>query len=134
MFDIGFFELVLIAIVGLLVIGPERLPDALRTLGLWVGRIKRGLRETRAEIEQQLGADEIRRQLYNEEIMSNLKETRDEVNDVVKRGDFDTKNILNDQLRPKQSPGSKPSPPTPAAPDTKPAASDSVDKQYQEKQ
>ena len=41
MFDIGGLELLLIAVVGLLVIGPERLPEALRTLGLWLGRLRR---------------------------------------------------------------------------------------------
>ncbi|MEE8077677.1 MAG: twin-arginine translocase TatA/TatE family subunit, partial [Pseudomonadales bacterium] len=40
MFEIGFPELMLIAVVGLLVIGPERLPEALRTLGLWFGRMR----------------------------------------------------------------------------------------------
>lgn len=82
MFDIGFFELLIVAVVGLLVIGPERLPVAVRTCGLWIGRIKRSLTETRREIEQQLGADEIRRELRNEEIMRNLermKETRMEI-------------------------------------------------------
>jgi len=72
----GFFELLLIAIVGLLVIGPERLPETVRTVALWVGRVKRSLRETRTELERQLGADEIRRQLHNEEIMSSLESAR----------------------------------------------------------
>jgi len=65
-FDIGFFELLIIAIVGLVVIGPERLPEAARAVGLWIGRLKRSLRETRTELEKQLGADDIRRQLHNE--------------------------------------------------------------------
>ena len=38
MFDIGFSELLLIAIIGLLVLGPERLPTAIRTASLWLGR------------------------------------------------------------------------------------------------
>lgn len=82
MFDMGFFELLLIAIVSLLVIGPERLPDAVRSVSLWVGRIKRSLRETRSEIERQIGADDIRRQLHNEQVMRNLEATRQELNDV----------------------------------------------------
>ena len=41
MFDIGFAELLLIAVVGLLVIGPERLPSAIRTTSLWLGRLRR---------------------------------------------------------------------------------------------
>lgn len=83
MFDIGFFELILVAIVGLVVIGPERLPDTVRTVSLWVGRIKRSLRETRAELEKQIGADEIRRQLHNEELMRSLNSTREEIERVM---------------------------------------------------
>lgn len=83
MFDIGFFELILVAIVGLVVIGPERLPETVRTVSLWIGRFKRSLRETRTEFEQQIGADEIRRQLHNEEVMRSLNATREEIERVI---------------------------------------------------
>ena len=73
MFDIGFPELMLIAIVGLLVIGPERLPEALRTLGLWFGRMRRSFTSIKAEIEKEIGMDEVRRQLHNEAIMDEMK-------------------------------------------------------------
>lgn len=86
MFDIGFFELLIIAIVGLVVIGPERLPEAARAVGLWIGRLKRSLRETRSELERQLGADDIRRQLHNEEVMRSLEATRMQVEDAVNEG------------------------------------------------
>ena len=79
MFDIGFFELVLVAVVGLVVIGPERLPETVRTIALWIGRLKRSLRETRQELEEHIGADEIRRQLHNEDVMRSLNATRDEI-------------------------------------------------------
>lgn len=77
MFDIGFFELIIIGAVGLFVIGPERLPHTVRTCALWIGRIKRSILETRREIEQQLGADEIRRELQNEQVLKNLEKMRD---------------------------------------------------------
>lgn len=77
MFDIGFLELLIIAIVGLFVIGPERLPTTIRTVALWVGRIKRNLLETRREIEQQLGADDIRRELHNEQVMREWEKMKD---------------------------------------------------------
>lgn len=83
MFDIGFFELLLIGIVGLIVIGPERLPETIRTVSLWVGRLKRSLRETRSEIEKQIGADDIRRQLHNEEIMHTLAQAKKDVQDSM---------------------------------------------------
>ena len=76
MFDIGFSELLVCVVVALVVIGPERLPETVRTVGLWIGRLKRSLRDTRSEIERQIGADDIRRQLHNEEIMQRIEETR----------------------------------------------------------
>ncbi|MCB1684060.1 MAG: Sec-independent protein translocase protein TatB [Pseudomonadales bacterium] len=79
MFDIGFPELVLVAIVGLLVIGPERLPEALRTLGLWFGRMRRSFTAVKAEIEKEIGMDEVKRQLHNEAIMDEMKRIESEV-------------------------------------------------------
>ena len=83
MFDIGFPELVLIAVVGLLVIGPERLPEALRTLGLWLGRLRRSFISVKAEIEKEIGMDEVRRQLHNEAVMEEMKRIEAEVADTA---------------------------------------------------
>ena len=69
MFDIGFTELLLVGLVALMVLGPERLPGAVRTTGLWVGRLKRSFSNIKAEVEREIGADEIRRQLHNERIL-----------------------------------------------------------------
>ena len=69
MFDIGFTELLLVGLVALLVLGPERLPGAVRTAGLWIGRIKRSFLSIKSEVEREIGADEIRRQLHNEDIL-----------------------------------------------------------------
>ena len=79
MFEIGFLELVLIAVVSLVVLGPERLPVALRHIGLWIGRFKRSYNNIRSEIEREIGADDIRRQLHNEEIMRNLNASREDM-------------------------------------------------------
>lgn len=86
MFDIGFPELVLIAIVGLLVIGPERLPEALRTLGLWIGRMRRSFTNVKTEIEREIGMDEVRRQLHNEAVMEEMKRIERDVRDSVNAG------------------------------------------------
>lgn len=72
MFDIGFTELLVVAVIGLLVIGPQRLPETIRTLALWIGRLRRGVSRAYKEIEKEVGMDEIRRQLHNEEIMRQL--------------------------------------------------------------
>lgn len=69
MFDVGFSELLLVALVALLVLGPERLPGAARTAGLWVGRLKRSFAAIKTEVEREIGADEIRLQLHNEQIL-----------------------------------------------------------------
>ena len=84
MFDIGFPELILIAIVGLLVIGPERLPEALRTLGLWFGRMRRSFTAVKSEIEKEIGMDEVRRQLHNEAIMDEMKRIEQEVQSTTR--------------------------------------------------
>ncbi len=63
MFDIGFLELLIIGVVGLLVLGPERLPKAARTAGLWIGKIKRTVSGMQREINAQLEAEELRQKL-----------------------------------------------------------------------
>jgi sec-independent protein translocase protein TatB len=76
MFDIGFTELLLIALVALVVLGPERLPGAVRTASLWIGRLKRSFSAIKAEVEREIGADEIRRQLHNEQILELEREMK----------------------------------------------------------
>ena len=87
MFGISFSELLLVGLVALLVLGPERLPGAARTAGLWVGRLKRSFNAIKQEVEREIGADEIRRQLHNEHIMSMEEEAKKilaPLQDVVK--------------------------------------------------
>ncbi|WP_370980713.1 Sec-independent protein translocase protein TatB [Agaribacterium sp. ZY112] len=86
----SFWELLVVIVVGLLIIGPERLPETLRTGALWIGRIKRALNNTRADFEQQLGMDEIRRELHNEQVMASLKSLdlgTDDFNQQIKEVD-----------------------------------------------
>ena len=54
MFDVGFWELAIIAAIALLVIGPERLPKAARTAGLWVGRARRMVTDVKADIDREI--------------------------------------------------------------------------------
>lgn len=82
MFGISFSELLLVGLVALLVLGPERLPGAARTAGLWVGRLKRSFNAIKQEVEREIGADEIRRQLHNEHILSLEQEARNILNPV----------------------------------------------------
>jgi sec-independent protein translocase protein TatB len=74
MFDIGFWELVLIGVIALVVVGPERLPRVARTAGLWLGRARRTLSSVKAEIDRELKAQELREILEKQE-RSNPLET-----------------------------------------------------------
>jgi sec-independent protein translocase protein TatB len=60
MFDMGFWELVVIGVVALVVIGPERLPKVARMAGLWIGRARRTLASVQDEIRRELKADELK--------------------------------------------------------------------------
>ncbi len=84
MFDfLGGGELLLIALIGLLVIGPDKLPETLRTIGLWLGRLRRSFTSVKNEIEKEIGMDEVRRQLHNEAIMAEMKRIEDDVKNTV---------------------------------------------------
>ena len=73
MFDIGFSELVLIFIVGLLVLGPERLPGVIKTGSLWLAKLRRSFNDVRSEIEREIGYDEIKREIHNQAVLDDLK-------------------------------------------------------------
>ncbi len=92
MFDIGFMELMLISIVALIVIGPEKLPGAIRTATLWIGRAKRSFQQVKSEIEREIDADDIKRQLHNEAILADLKKVKDKADALVEN----TKNTIDD--------------------------------------
>ena len=82
MFDSGFSELLIIAVLTLIVMGPERLPETVRTITLWFGRLRQFLSAARTEIEDEVGVDEIRRQLHNEKLMRDLEKARQDIVDI----------------------------------------------------
>ena len=63
MFEIGIWELVLIMVIALIVIGPERLPGMARNVGRWVGKARGMVRSVKAEIDRELAAEEMQRVL-----------------------------------------------------------------------
>jgi sec-independent protein translocase protein TatB len=85
MFDIGFSELLLIALVTLLVMGPERLPQTVRSVSLWIGRLKQMLASARRDLEQEVGMDDIRQQLHNEQVMRELNESKDHLEETYSK-------------------------------------------------
>lgn len=80
MFDIGFSELIIVAIVTLLVVGPERLPETIKTAALWLGRARGMLSDAKETIKEEIGVDDIRQTLHNENVMKDLKDAKQKVN------------------------------------------------------
>lgn len=83
MFDIGFSELLLVALVALLVLGPERLPRAARFVGLWVRRARAQWYSVKAELERDLASEELQRSLR--EGREAMREAGDALRDAGQR-------------------------------------------------
>lgn len=101
MFDIGFSELLVIAVVALLVLGPERLPKAARFAGLWVRRARAQWYSVRSELERELASDELKRSLRETETQMRDIDASVRAADAEARREFDamrsaTKAIANE--------------------------------------
>lgn len=97
MFDMGFTEVVLIGIVALVVIGPERLPGVAITVGKYVGRLKRFMTNVRADVESELKTDEIRKLLAEQQ--EELSSLKDVVSEASKGLDMsDVSKSINDSM------------------------------------
>ncbi len=81
MFDIGFPELLVILFVGLILIGPEKLPEIIKNITRSYGALRTYLNKAKSEIEKSVGFDEIRQDLHNEKVMESLKENKENKND-----------------------------------------------------
>lgn len=92
MFDIGFGELLLIAVVALVVLGPERLPKAARFAGLWVRRARAQWYSVKSELERELEAEELKRRMHDTQ--SALKQAQARLQD-----EFDTAGRQLDAVR-----------------------------------
>ena len=95
MFNIHSTEILLILIVALIVIGPDKLPSAIRTASLWIGRFRRSFYKVKAEVERELNTDEIRRQLHNESVMAQIEDAKTKVNKVAKDTETSVNSLVN---------------------------------------
>jgi sec-independent protein translocase protein TatB len=88
-FDVSFPELAVIAVIALIVLGPERLPTAARTLGRWVGRAKTYMRNLSSELERELSFDEIRSEVRDarERIESETRGTFEALQEPIEPDD-----------------------------------------------
>lgn len=76
MFDIGFWELALIGLVTLIVVGPQRLPGVVRHAGFWLGKTRRMVASVKQELKEELYAEDMRQSLLE-------KPGRDEIRDFM---------------------------------------------------
>lgn len=94
MFDVGFWEIGLILVLALLVLGPERLPGAARKVGYWVGKGRRYIEGVKHEVGKELDSAELKRLLHNqsiqiEELQNKISQGTDEITGEVQNA-FDT--------------------------------------------
>ena len=83
MFDVGLMEMLVIGVVALIVLGPERLPKAARKLGFYVRKARQSWYSVRAEFERELAADELKRSVKASELTQSLQEAKQALQDSV---------------------------------------------------
>lgn len=84
MFDVGFWEIMVISILAMVVIGPERLPKVAKTVGHWFGKTRRFVEGVKSEVESEFDASELKRLMHNQEVQ--IKELQSKLNEET--GDF----------------------------------------------
>ena len=118
MFDIGFSELLVIAVVALIVIGPQRLPKVARTVGHLFGRMQRYVNDVKADISREMELDELKK------LQSSMEDTARSMRDSVQQGINETQGELGKVAQsakvdpydnPFADPPAAPEPPAPAA-------------------
>ena len=95
MFDIGFTELLVIAVVALVVIGPEKLQGAIRTGSVWVGRLKRSYQDIKREVELEI---------HNSEVLEKLQRAEAEIKEQINPG---IQSLIEDSAEAARTPGSE---------------------------
>ena len=89
MFDVGFWEISIIALIALLILGPERLPRAARSIGLWVGKARRTLAEVKRDIDRELDASELKE-------LKSIKKDLEDTKSVVDKDMTETKAMFEE--------------------------------------
>jgi len=104
MFDVGFLELLVIMVLGLLVLGPERLPKAAQKVGYWFGKARRYVEGMKSQVEAEFDSTEVKRLLHNQEVQ--IRELQSKITDA---DDFINSEYHN-QFDDKEDPGTSPEP------------------------
>jgi sec-independent protein translocase protein TatB len=96
-FDVSFSELIVIAIVALLVIGPEKLPKVARTVGAFTGRMQRYMAQIKEEVNREMRFDEL--QKLQQEIKQTVENTQENIQQQV----TEMKSAVSDAAKPKKA-------------------------------
>ncbi|HET7774817.1 MAG TPA: Sec-independent protein translocase protein TatB [Azospira sp.] len=118
MFDIGFSELIVIAVVALIVIGPERLPKEARTAGHLLGRLQRYVNDVKSDINREMQLEELKK------LQGQIQDSARSFENSIQQGLSSTEQSLNNAIQPPTAAETAPEPvpaataaaPTPEAP------------------
>lgn len=97
MFDIGFWEMCLVGLVSLLVIGPEKLPKTARIAGFWVGKTRNMVASVKAEIKEELQAEEMRQILKEQTGLEEVQNLIDESSESLGKITSSIKTLTEEQ-------------------------------------
>lgn len=121
MLDMGIWEILLIGVIALIVVGPERLPRLARTAGLWLGKARTMVAALRYEVERELKVEELKRSIKQETDSEAFRDLKEQVKSIQSdlhstagrlTSDIDTSNRPSDIM-----------PPTTSSPPNAPASS-----------
>lgn len=85
MFDVGFMELAFVALIALLVLGPERLPSAIRTVSVMIAQMRRSFNTIKTQVEEELKIDEIKQTIHNEGVLQAIKDAESNIESNVQK-------------------------------------------------
>ncbi len=101
MFDVGFWELLLIGVVALLVVGPERLPGLARTVGLWVGKVRRFVNSVKSDIDREMRTEELRKILDKQNEFRDVYDIVEETREELKASEREVQDAVSGPSKPK---------------------------------
>ncbi len=99
MFDVGFWELCMIGLVSLLVIGPEKLPKAARVAGFWIGKTRNMVASVKMEIKEELQAEEMRQIIKEQSGIEEAAKLLEESSATVNKMTSSVESLANEQVK-----------------------------------
>ena len=131
MFDIAFSELVIIALVALVVVGPERLPKVARTAGILLGRLQRYVSDVKADIHREIQIDELKK--MQDDVATQVRSMEQSVSEQMKTVETELNQSIAAGIEEKSAVAAEAAAPQaesaavlPAAAETAPPAADAI--------